>query len=137
MLLHEAVEVAPEIAPRLALGAVTRMRRGELVGLRRFRIRWDEHRILVDSAMSGTRVKSTKTRRERSLYIPALRTFTSSELLDAGFNVSMVAQRQGHGPQVLVKHYAKSRRSSDRKAAEHLGRLVHETHSAGGVPATD
>ena len=57
--------------------------------------------------------------------ILALRKFTSSELLDAGFNLSMVSQRQGHGPQVLVKHYSKSRRSSDRKAAEHLGRLVH------------
>lgn len=68
--------------------------------------------------------------------ILALRKFTSSELLDAGFNVSMVAQRQGHGPQVLVKHYAKSRRSSDRKAAEHLGRLVHETRNA-GVPEPD
>ncbi|HET7487570.1 MAG TPA: hypothetical protein VFJ85_06535 [Acidimicrobiales bacterium] len=276
MLLVEAVEAAPEIAPLLALGAVTGMRRGELVGLRRSRIRWDEHRLLVDTAMSGTRIKSTKTRRERSLYIDgatvamlrrhceeideraaivgaemnadpyvftlaldgsvpmspdyvtrrvgvlkgrlgieekkpgtvaredealrlfrqepaprpatvgpppkgglslreigvalgrserwaalaiaaaerreaagqrslslsfdgsilALRKFTSSELLDAGFNVSMVAQRQGHGPQVLVKHYAKSRRSSDRKAAEHLGRLVHETRSAGGQSGT-
>jgi hypothetical protein len=29
--------------------------------------------------------------------IVALRRFTSSELLDAGFNISMVAQRQGHG----------------------------------------
>jgi len=57
--------------------------------------------------------------------ILALRKFTSSELLDAGFNISMVAQRQGHGPQVLVKHYAKSRRSSDKKAAEHLGRVIH------------
>ena len=57
--------------------------------------------------------------------IVALRKFTSSELLDAGFNISMVAQRQGHGPQVLTKHYARSRRSADRKAAEHLGRVVH------------
>lgn len=57
--------------------------------------------------------------------ILALRKFTSSELLDAGFNVSMVAQRQGHGPQVLTKHYSKGRRSADRKAAEHLGRVVH------------
>jgi len=55
----------------------------------------------------------------------ALRKFTSSELLDSGFNISMVAQRQGHGPQVLIKHYSKSRRSADRKAAEHLGRVVH------------
>ena len=58
--------------------------------------------------------------------ILALRRFTSSELLDAGFNISMVAQRQGHGPQVLAKHYARSRRSADRRAAEHLGRLVHQ-----------
>jgi hypothetical protein len=55
-----------------------------------------------------------------------LRKFTSSELLDTGFNVSAVAQRQGHGPQVLTKHYSKARRSADRKAAEHLGRLVHK-----------
>lgn len=57
----------------------------------------------------------------------ALRKFTSSELLDAGFNISMVAQRQGHGTQVLAKHYAKSRRSADRKAAQHLGLVVHGT----------
>ena len=57
--------------------------------------------------------------------VVALRKFTSSELLDAGFNVSMVAKRQGHGPQVLVKHYSKSRRSADRKAADHLGQVVH------------
>ena len=55
----------------------------------------------------------------------ALRKFTSSELLDAGFSVAAVAQRQGHGPQVLVKHYGKRRLSADRKAAEHLGRVVH------------
>jgi hypothetical protein len=58
--------------------------------------------------------------------ILALRKFTSSELLDAGFNISAVAERQGHGPQVLAKHYSKARRSADRKAAEHLGRLVHQ-----------
>ena len=55
--------------------------------------------------------------------ILALRKFTSSELLDAGFNVSVVAQRQGHGPQVLTRHYSKSRASSDKRAAEHLGRV--------------
>ncbi len=57
--------------------------------------------------------------------ILALRKFTSSELLDAGFNLSMVAQRQGHGTQVLTRHYAKSRASADKRAAEHLGRIVH------------
>jgi hypothetical protein len=58
--------------------------------------------------------------------ILALRKFTSSELLDAGFNISMVAHRQGHGPQVLVKHYSKSRASADRRAASHLGAVVHQ-----------
>jgi hypothetical protein len=62
--------------------------------------------------------------------IIALRKFTSSELLDDGFNLSAVAQRQGHGPQVLVKHYAKARPSADRKAAEHLGQVVHRGGSA-------
>jgi len=57
----------------------------------------------------------------------ALRKFTSSELLDAGFNISAVAQRQGHGPQVLIKHYSKGRRSADRRAADHLGKIVHQS----------
>lgn len=61
----------------------------------------------------------------------ALRKFTSSELLDAGFNISVVAQRQGHGPQVLTKHYSRSRRSADRRAAEHLGAIVHPRSAAG------
>jgi integrase len=267
LLLNAAVEITPEIAPVLALGAVTGMRRGELVGLRRDRIDWEQQRITVDSSIdAGQRVKGTKTRRERSLFIDseslemlrrhcqqmdqraaectatiavdafvfslaedcstpmppdfvtkrvgvlkdhlgiaekrpetieledealklyrqtpsarragvtgpapkggmsfreigerfkrserwaalavasaerregalarglkldfdgsilALRKFTSSELLDAGFNISMVAQRQGHGPGVLVRHYSKARKSADRSAAEHLGRVVH------------
>jgi integrase len=265
-LLAAAVEVVPDVAPVLALGAVTGMRRGELVGLRRSRVRWRELRLTVNAAVDGSRVKGTKTPKERTFYVDeatiamlqrvcdqqddlaaaagaevapdpflftlsldgskpmptdyltrrvarlklhlgidqkrpatvalehealrlfheepsprpagrrgptpkgglsfgeigarlgrserwaamavaaaeereaattrgrkfdfdgsilALRRFTSSELLDAGFNISMVAQRQGHGPQVLTKHYAKSRRSADRRAAEHLGRVVH------------
>jgi integrase len=267
-LLEAAVEVVPDIAPLLTLGAVTGMRRGELVTIRRSRVHPDEGLLTIDAATSGTRVKTTKTRRERKVAIDpdtmamlqrhcaemderaamcgielapeafvfslaldcttpmppdhvtrrmallkeyfgiadkrpetvaledealrlfrsrpvprspdqrgrspaggmsyaaigkqlgrserwaalavasalrretahprkngdgpafdgsilALRKFTSSELLDAGFNISMVAQRQGHGPQVLVKHYAKARRSADRKAAEHLGRVIH------------
>ena len=267
LLLRESVEVVPDIAPLLALGAVTGMRRGELVGLRRSRVLWDECRLTVDAAVGeARRVKGTKTRKERSFFVDeetmamlqrhcdqmderatafgvdvppdgfvfslapdcvapmppdfvtkrvgvlkehlgiadkqpetialedkalrlyrqkpagrreqrtgpapkggisfreigerldrserwatlavasaerreaaksrglklrfdgsilALRKFTSSELLDAGFNVSMVAQRQGHGPDVLIKHYSKSRRSADRRAADHLGRVVH------------
>jgi len=266
ILLNEAVVVVPDIAPLLVLGGVSGMRRGELTGLRRDRIIWDELRLTVDTAISESRnVKGTKTRKERSFYVDAatmellrlhceqmdersalcgtkiaktafvfslepdcsraippdyvtkrvaelkdhlgisnkspevieledkafalrrqapvaragrpgpaptgglsfvdigkalnrserwallavraaerranaklrdikldfdgsivaLRKFTSSELLDAGFNITLVAQRQGHGPQVLVKHYARGRRSADRKAAEHLGRVVH------------
>jgi len=267
LLLRKAVEVVPDVAPLLALGAVTGMRRGELVAIRRSRVVWDEGRIIVDLAVDRQRrIKVTKTRRDRSVavdpdtmamlvrhcelmderavacgtavapdgflfslapdcsqplhpdfvtkrvallkehlgitdkspatialedqalalyrlppgprpagrtgaapkgglpvaeigrrlnrserwtheairaaeareaagHLPAhrrfdgsvlaLRKFTSSELLDAGFNISMVAQRQGHGPQVLVQHYAKSRRSADRRAAEHLGRVIH------------
>lgn len=273
LLLHDALEVVPDVSVLLVLGAVTGMRRGELVALRWSRIRWEEARLIVDSAIDeGRRVKSTKTRKERGLYVDpetlamlrrhqdlmaercvafgvelqadafvfslapdcsapmppdyvtkrvgvlkdhlgiadkrpetvvledtalrlyrqepsprpigrtgpapkggmthreigeqlgrserwsmlavasaqrreaasqrgaglhfdgsilALRKFTSSELLDAGFNISMVAQRQGHGPQVLIKHYSKSRRSADRKAADHLGKVVHGDRAAG------
>jgi len=268
LLLETAVEVVSDVAPLLTLGAVTGMRRGELVTVRRSRLHADEGRLTVDAATDGKRVKPTKTRKERKVAVDAetmdmllrhcaqmderaelcglevapdafvfsleldcsapmppdyvtkrvallkehlgiankraetialedealrlyrqpprqrragqsgrspvggmsyeaigsqlgrserwatlaiacaerreavqaqsdrthtmfdgsilaLRKFTSSELLDAGFNISMVAQRQGHGPQVLAKHYAKARRSADRKAAEHLGRVVH------------
>lgn len=268
ILLREAVELVPDVAPVLALGAVTGMRRGELVAVRRSRIHWDRSLLTVDSAIGDSQqIKGTKTRKERSFHLDgetmdmlrrhceyvdsvaasagivpdadpflfsqeldasepmspdyvtkqvavlkghlgiedkapetiereeaalamfrqpakprrpgrtgpspkgampyaeiarhfgrserwamlairaairreeakerfggqfnfdgsilALRKFTSSELLDAGFSLSMVAQRQGHGPAVLTKHYAKSRPSADRKAAEHLGRVVH------------
>lgn len=63
--------------------------------------------------------------RDFNLSFNGLRKFTSSELLDAGFNLSVVAQRPGHGPEVLAKHYSKARLSARRKAAEHLGRVVH------------
>jgi integrase len=265
--LSTAVEVVPDVAPVLALGAVTGMRRGELMGIRRSRLFPADGRVRVDVATDGKKVKATKTRRERDVSVDtetmamllrhcaqmderaalcgvqvapdafvfslepdcagpmptdhlteqvaklkehlgiadkkpatvaledealrlrrqpverpkgtpgptptapglsyaeigrrldrserwaygavasaerreaavaqgpvemfdgsvvALRKFTSTELLDAGFNISMVAHRQGHGPQVLVKHYAKARRSADRRAAEHLGQVVHQ-----------
>jgi len=273
LLLSTAVDVVPDVAPVLALGAVTGMRRGELVAIWSSRIDWSEGRIRVDAAVSETKqMKGTKTRVERSFYVDAetlamlaghvrqmeeraaaggvaldaepfifslaldcstpmppdyvtrrtailkehlgiddirpetaaleeealrlyrqrsarpsrrtgpppkgglsfrdigaalgrsdrwaaaavrsaerreaaraayptlrrfdgsilaLRRFTSSELLDAGFNISVVAERQGHGPGVLARHYAKSRRSADRRAADHLGQVVH------GRPAAD
>ena len=88
-----------------------------------------ERRGLEDSlARSGPGGSLAKERGVADVFdgsIVALRKFTSSDLLDAGFNLSMVAQRQGHGPQVLVKHYARSRPSADRKAADHLGQVVH------------
>jgi hypothetical protein len=37
-----------------------------------------------------------RTRKAESIIAP--RKFNSSELLDAGFDVSMIAQRQGHAP---------------------------------------
>lgn len=274
-LLTASVAFVPDIAPVLTLGAVTGMRRGELVGIRRSNVLWDQARLMVDTAVdSGRRVKTTKTRKERTFYVDdatiamlrrhcdvmneraaaigitiapdafvfsldadcsramppdyltrrvavlkdhlgvadkrpetiaredealrlfrerptprpagktgpaprggssyreigdrlgrserwaalavasaqrregalplilerfdasivALRKFTSSELLDAGFNISMVAHRQGHGPQVLMKHYAKSRRSADRRAAEHLGAVVHQVRTVKSSP---
>jgi integrase len=268
LLLNAALEIIPDVAPVLTLGAVTGMRRGELVGVRRERIDWVGGTITIDTAIdAGKRVKRTKTRKERTVAVDdmtlamlrrhcdemdlraevagtvvapgcyifsnavdcsspippdyvtkrvavlkdklgiaekraetieledealrlfrlprpprakgrtgpdarggrsfreiardlhrserwvamaiasaerreaavragsqlsfdgsilALRKFTSSELLDAGFNISAVAQRQGHGPQVLTKHYAKRRKSADRRAADHLGRVVHQ-----------
>lgn len=269
LLLNTAFDVVPEVAEILVLDATSGMRRGELVGIRESSLRPATSEVRVTTAVSGTRVKTTKTRKERDVALDtetmamlgrilewrcelaaeagialapdpylfslsldastpmdpdhvtkrvavlkshlgienkrpetvaledealrlyrsaaqprggrtgpapkggmsfadigrrlgrserwavmavasaerreaagasgsspsfdgsvlALRKFTSSELLDAGFSVSAVAQRQGHGPQVLVKHYGKRRKSADRKAAEHLGRVVH------GLPA--
>lgn len=59
--------------------------------------------------------------------ILALRKFTRTELMDAGFNPSLVSGRQGHTVLVMLQHYSKARRSADRAAAEHLGRRVHGT----------
>jgi integrase len=268
LLLSTAVELTPDIAPLLVLAAVTGVRRGELVAIRRSAVNWNKGLVTIDSAVtSAGKVKATKTYRSRTFHIDAatlamlerhtqqmretakaagvkldpdpylfsvawdhsvplhpdaltkqvaiikghlgienkdpavialedealrlrrsapssrptgksgpapkggmsfrniaaalgrserwaslavasaerrqsasaagrvrlhfdgsilgLRKFTSSELLDAGFNISVVAERQGHGPQVLTRHYSKSRASSDQRAAEHLGRLVH------------
>jgi integrase len=88
------------------------------------------------SQMWARRACDAALRRENSasngglnfnLSFNGFRKFTSSELLDAGFNISVVAQRQGHGPQVLAKHYSKARMSAQRKAADHLGRVVHSS----------
>jgi integrase len=83
-------------------------------------------RRACDSALRRHQASGVE-RPDFSLSFIGLRKFTSSELLDAGFNISVVAQRQGHGPQVLAKHYSKARMSARRKAADHLGRVVHGT----------
>ncbi len=64
--------------------------------------------------------------------ILALRKFTTTELLDAGFNPSMVSSRQGHTTQTMLAHYGKRRRSADRAAAEHLGARVLGARSTAG-----
>lgn len=57
--------------------------------------------------------------------ILALRKWTSTELMDAGFNPSAISERQGHTVQVMLHHYSTRRRSADQAAAEHLGNLIH------------
>ena len=56
--------------------------------------------------------------------ILALRKFTTTELMDAGFNPSAVSGRQGHTVQVMLAHYSKRRMSADVAAAAHLGNRV-------------
>jgi integrase len=74
LLLETAVEVVPDVAPLLTLGAVTGMRRGELVTVRRSRLHADEGQLTVDAATDGKRVKPTKTRKERRVAVdPATR----------------------------------------------------------------
>jgi site-specific recombinase XerC len=65
LLLCEAQEATPEILPLLALGAVTGMRRGELVGLQWSAIRWEKLELVIDFAVGEGGLKGTKTRRSR------------------------------------------------------------------------
>lgn len=94
----------------------------------------DIARALSRTQMWAQRACAAAQRREGSagreplnfnLSFNGFRKFTSSELLDAGFNLNVVAQRQGHGPEVLVKHYSKARVSAQRSTADHLGNVVH------------
>lgn len=176
------------------------MRRGELAGLRRDRLRFDRNEIIVDTAVNdagGTIViKATKTKQSRVVSLDngtiemlsehlhqmddraercavdiandafvfsldpscaepmrpefmtrrmrllrkalgigrgdfdatilAMRKWTSTELMDAGFNPSAISERQGHTVQVMLHHYSSRRRSADRAAADHLGQRVHK-----------
>jgi len=199
-ILDGADERDPDIAPILKLAATTGMRRGELAGLRRNRLRFDRNEIVVDTAVNdagGTIViKPTKTKQSRVVSLDdgtvemlsehlkmmdqraeecgvviaddgfvfsldpscvepmrpefmtrrmrllrkalgigrgdfdatilAMRKWTSTELMDAGFNPSAISERQGHTVQVMLHHYSSRRRSADRAAADHLGQRVHQ-----------
>ena len=69
MYLQAALEVVPDAAPALVLGAVTGMRRGELVGLRRSRLSPNQGKITVDTASDNRRIKTTKTRKVRDVAV--------------------------------------------------------------------
>ena len=69
LYLRTAVEVVPDVAPVLTLGAVTGMRRGELVGIRRSRLFPRQGKLTVDTASDGRRVKTTKTRVVRDVAV--------------------------------------------------------------------
>jgi integrase len=56
--------------------------------------------------------------------ILAMRKWTSTELMDAGFNPSAVSTRQGHTVQVMLNNYSSRRSSADQAAADHLGAAV-------------
>lgn len=61
--------------------------------------------------------------------ILAMRKWTTTELLDAGFNPSAISGRQGHTVQVMLNNYASRRASADQAAADHLGTAVHGGHA--------
>ncbi len=61
--------------------------------------------------------------------ILAMRKWTSTELMDAGFNPATVSGRQGHTIQVMLTNYSSRRASADQAAAEHLGAVVHQSPS--------
>ncbi len=199
-LLDQARTLDPEFAPVLLLAATTGMRRGELSGLRRDRLRLGRGELAVERAISEIKGvvedKATKnhqsrtirvdaetvaflrshlqemderaaicgttvaadgyvfsldptcaspmrpelmTRRMRALRtqldlteahfdanIIAMRKWTSTELMDAGFNPSAVSGRQGHTVQVMLNNYSSRRTSADQAAADHLGAKVFD-----------
>ena len=59
--LATAVDVIPDVTPVLTLGAVTGMRRGELVAVRRSRLHPERGYLRVDAAVDDTGPKVTKT----------------------------------------------------------------------------
>ena len=203
-LLHEAAEFDPEFAPVLFLAATTGMRRGELSGLRRDRLRLSRGELFVERSISEVKGeiedKPTKTNQTRLIKLDdasisfirahlasmderahecgttvpengyvfslepnclgpmrpelmtrrmrrirnhlgitkssfdanilAMRKWTSTELMDSGFNPSAVSGRQGHTVQVMLNNYSSRRSSADQAAADHLGAQVFLSSNA-------
>ena len=69
------------------------------------------------------------TKAEFDANILAMRKWTSTELLDAGFNPSAVSGRQGHTVQVMLTNYSSRRSSADHAAADPLGGGQESPHS--------
>lgn len=89
----------------------------------------------VAAAELRERVKATNLDFDFDGSFKALRAFGDTELLEAGFSIGMVGSRQGHSVPVLMQNYAKRRRSADRNAAGHLGRVVNEARRVQGREA--
>jgi len=134
------VSLDPATVGLLALHIEEMDRRAELAGAQ---VAEDAFVFSLEAGCSKPMRPDYMTRRTRQLpkelghedgpfdaTILALRKFTRTDLMDAGFNPSLVSGRQGHTVQVMLQHYSRATRSADGAAAEHLGRRVH-----GGRPA--
>jgi site-specific recombinase XerD len=67
LYLATAVEVAPDVAPVLSLGAVTGARRGELVAVRRSLLFPKKKLLRIEEAVGDHGLKATKTRTKRDV----------------------------------------------------------------------
>lgn len=79
---------------------------------------------LLTRRMRRTRKHPRITRTDFDANILAMRKWTSTELMDAGFNPSTVSERQGHTVRVMLNNYSSRRSSADQAAADHLGAQV-------------
>lgn len=97
---------------------------------------------VMTTHMKRLRKNADLDRADFDANILALRKWTSTELMDAGFNPSAVSGRQGHTVQVMLNHYSQRRASADQAAAEHLGSRIYRRdrfQDSGGTfdPADD
>ena len=82
---------------------------------------WASHRVADLAAAAGV-----------ELNIKALRHYTASQLLAAGFDLGNTAARLGHsgGGATTLRHYADPVPEADRRAATYLSRLTSNAASA-------